>query len=234
MKTNFILKTVLLGVTVGLLAQSSYGTISYGTISGAAANCTADITISGTSLTIKLSNLTADPGGAANLLNGVRFNLAGVTGASGLTANAATLVTIASDNSYVTSAATGATIASEWTLSNVSSLITLSSLGSTGPDYLIIGPAGYAAANGSLAGNGPHNPFILGNETFQFNLSGANSFSESDITGLTFLFGTSTDSGPGREIVTVVPEPSTIVAGALLLLPFGISTFRILRKNRAA
>jgi len=32
--------------------------------------------------------------------------------------------------------------------------------------------------------------------------------------------------------VTAVPEPSTIVAGALLLLPFGISTVRILRKNK--
>ena len=31
-----------------------------------------------------------------------------------------------------------------------------------------------------------------------------------------------------------VPEPTTMIAGALLLLPFGASTFRILRKNRAA
>ncbi len=30
---------------------------------------------------------------------------------------------------------------------------------------------------------------------------------------------------------TAVPEPSTVVAGALLLLPFGISTLRILRKK---
>jgi hypothetical protein len=29
-----------------------------------------------------------------------------------------------------------------------------------------------------------------------------------------------------------VPEPSTVVAGALLLLPFGVSTVRILRKNK--
>jgi hypothetical protein len=31
-----------------------------------------------------------------------------------------------------------------------------------------------------------------------------------------------------------VPEPTTMVAGALLLLPFGASTLRVLRKNRAA
>jgi hypothetical protein len=33
---------------------------------------------------------------------------------------------------------------------------------------------------------------------------------------------------------SAVPEPSTIIAGALLLLPFGISSLRMLRKSRAA
>jgi hypothetical protein len=33
---------------------------------------------------------------------------------------------------------------------------------------------------------------------------------------------------------TPVPEPTTMIAGALLLLPFGASTLRILRKGRAA
>jgi hypothetical protein len=33
---------------------------------------------------------------------------------------------------------------------------------------------------------------------------------------------------------TPVPEPTTMLAGALLLLPFGASTLRILRRNRAA
>jgi hypothetical protein len=34
--------------------------------------------------------------------------------------------------------------------------------------------------------------------------------------------------------ITAIPEPSTVVAGALLLLPFGVSTIRILRKNRVS
>jgi hypothetical protein len=33
---------------------------------------------------------------------------------------------------------------------------------------------------------------------------------------------------------TPVPEPTTMIAGALLLLPFGASTLRFMRKNRAA
>ena len=32
--------------------------------------------------------------------------------------------------------------------------------------------------------------------------------------------------------VAAVPEPSTIVAGGILLVPFAISAVRILRKNR--
>jgi hypothetical protein len=36
------------------------------------------------------------------------------------------------------------------------------------------------------------------------------------------------------SILAPVPEPTTMVAGALLLLPFGASTIRILRRNRTA
>lgn len=42
-----------------------------------------------------------------------------------------------------------------------------------------------------------------------------------------------TDSYSGT-ITSAVPEPSTIVAGALMLLPLGIGTFRALRKERTA
>jgi hypothetical protein len=33
---------------------------------------------------------------------------------------------------------------------------------------------------------------------------------------------------------SLIPRPGTMIAGALLLLPFGVSTIRFLRKNRAA
>jgi hypothetical protein len=38
----------------------------------------------------------------------------------------------------------------------------------------------------------------------------------------------------GDAYVQVVPEPTTMMAGALLLLPFGASTLRILRKRQTA
>ena len=41
--------------------------------------------------------------------------------------------------------------------------------------------------------------------------------------------------GTDAEVVTSpVPEPTTMIAGALLLLPFGVSTLRILRKKLVA
>jgi hypothetical protein len=45
-------------------------------------------------------------------------------------------------------------------------------------------------------------------------------------------------SEPGQAqdqlVMTAVPEPTTIISGVLMLLPFGASTLRILRRNRAA
>lgn len=36
------------------------------------------------------------------------------------------------------------------------------------------------------------------------------------------------------RVLAPVPEPTTMIAGALLLLPFGASTLRVFRKNRAS
>lgn len=46
-----------------------------------------------------------------------------------------------------------------------------------------------------------------------------------------------TSPGAGQEFMfntTPIPEPSTLIAGALLLLPFGASTVRFMRKNKTA
>jgi hypothetical protein len=49
-----------------------------------------------------------------------------------------------------------------------------------------------------------------------------------DFTG-TFSYGDVSGSA-----TIVVPEPTTMISGVLMLLPFGMNTLRILRKNRAA
>lgn len=247
---NIYLKTLLLGALVGTMAQSSFATTVFQSTltsaGGAPVNATAAITISGTTMTVVLTDLQANPSGVASILNGIQVVVSGASGASGLTANNATIASIDGSGNYTPqSGFSGATIASSYALSSASSTITLTALGGGQPKYLIIGPdangnftqgsgdAGYTAAGGSIAGNGPHNPFILGTETFQFLLSGKASFSEDDITGLTFLFGTSSDyGGTTRTNITSIPEPSTVVAGALLLLPLGVQAVRGLRNRK--
>ena len=44
---------------------------------------------------------------------------------------------------------------------------------------------------------------------------------------------TAPTTGAIFDRITVVPEPTTIVAGALLLLPFGVSTLRIFRRRNS-
>jgi hypothetical protein len=79
--------------------------------------------------------------------------------------------------------------------------------------YLAVTIPGFVTAPG-----GTFNPNATGNYAFSLEADKAgSSIGESDIT----------------VDVAAVPEPSTILAGALLLLPFGASALRKLRKNRA-
>jgi hypothetical protein len=84
----------------------------------------------------------------------------------------------------------------------------------------------------------------------QWSLSPIDFGQESEVLAFTSPYaptwgnGSATDDGngpwssqnPGSQLVPVpmlVPEPTTMLAGALLLLPFGAGTLRILRKDRA-
>lgn len=72
--------------------------------------------------------------------------------------------------------------------------------------------------------NHEHNPFIQNSIVFVMNGTLGN------ISDVQFGWGTTPTYTPG----TPVPEPTTMVAGALLLLPFGASTIRVLRRNKSA
>jgi hypothetical protein len=86
---------------------------------------------------------------------------------------------------------------------------------------------------GQLLGNG--------NPGYTVTASGNNSVTTETATMLTALTGLTAEadlvaivSPDGQSYVVAVPEPTTMLAGALLLLPFGASTLRILRKTRTA
>jgi hypothetical protein len=81
-----------------------------------------------------------------------------------------------------------------------------------------------------LTGNGGITGQALIQNSVVFTLGLPANYTLQGIDNVTFQYGTALDetSIPG------VPEPTTMIAGALLLLPFGVSTLRILRKKCTA
>ena len=78
-----------------------------------------------------------------------------------------------------------------------------------GPDQTIIGGSGngtYANANGSIAGNNPHNPFLVGTVTFTVVVPGVTV--NSTFSNVVVQFGT-TATPP--EIVQQTPEPASML-----------------------
>jgi hypothetical protein len=78
-----------------------------------------------------------------------------------------------------------------------------------GPDQTLIGGTGsgaYASANGSIAGNNPHNPFLASTLTLTLVVPGVTA--NSTFSNVVIQFGTTaTPPPPGTE----VPEPASMV-----------------------
>jgi len=96
----------------------------------------------------------------------------------------------------------------------------------------IVGNRDYSIYAGDIsASNLKDTLLVKGPLTFMF--SGLTGFTEADINPKgVFGLGTAPDSLMTGVTPTPVPEPATAIAGALLLLPFGATTLRMLRKNR--
>jgi PEP-CTERM motif len=153
------------------------------------------------------------------LISGLDFTLSTGAATGTLASSSGQQITVNGGGTFVF----GSTVATGWGLNgNVSGGLQLDALGFIGPKGLIIGPPGgstYRNANGSIAGNGPHNPFLNQTATFVVNVTGVTA--STSITGATFLFGTT----PGANLVNA-PEPSTI---SLFLIGLG---FLVVKRKR--
>jgi MYXO-CTERM domain-containing protein len=189
----------------------------------------ATFTTSANTLSIVLSNLQANPTDVAQLLSDLSFTLGNggsLVGAS-LASSSGQEMKIASGGTFTleSTAATG------WvpTLSGTSGNLDVLGAGGAGPTHLIIGPPGpggtYSNANGSIAGNKAHNPFLNQSATFSITGSGINA--DTTITSVTFSFGTT--SGIDVTGVPATPEPSSgVIAG----IGVGILSLIALRRRR--
>lgn len=175
-------------------------------------------TTSANQVQITLENLGTDPKSVVQNLSGVFFTLSSGQTTGTLSSSSGLERTIASNGSFTD----GSLAATTWVLGTSGSQVYLNGLGS-GPDRTIIGaPAGsgaYDNANSSIAGNGPHNPFLALSATFTLNMPGVTA--DSTVTATTFQFGTGSDTVPSFPGPNT-PEPATmsllLVGGVAALL----------------
>jgi len=197
------------------------------TLDGLPVNATANFAIDDAAdeITVTINNLIVNPTGVIQNLSGLGFalNIAD-SPVPILASSSAYYRNVASDGSYTQ----GGPADTGWELQSGVALpfgtgFLLNVLG-TQPnpaDRTLIGqPDGldiYSNANGSIAANIPHNPFIYGPATFVIDFTGIYDLQPgTNISGVEWRFGT----GP----TTAVPEPATMLllgCGLIGLAGFG-------------
>jgi hypothetical protein len=246
-KDLVFLGLALAGLALGtVVAPAHAGMITYVTPTGSTAggqpvNASATFTTSANTLTIVLNNLQANPKSVVQALSDLSFTLGNGGSLTGATQTGAVSqeITINGDGTFSLGANLTSVSAVGWPFavnSATEGTLDVLAAGGAGPSHLIIGPpdagGNYSAANGSIAGNKPHNPFLF--ESVTFTITGSGITADTTITSATFSFGTTSGvnvngvQGPG-----VISEPSSFV---LALGGFGVlvlvGSYRSLRRPR--
>ena len=200
------------------------------TTSGGAVDATATITTAAGMITLSLTNLEANPTDVAQNLSDFEFTLSdgmatGATFAAGAV-DSAQQITVNHGGTATLGSSLTTAAAIDWALSTPTTAEIMLDKLPNGPSQLIIGPSAsgglYSNANGSIAGNGPHNAFL--DQTVTWVIDDPNVTADSTVTAATFSFGTTegADLVPGTLVPgSPVPEPSfygAVAAGLAGLL----------------
>lgn len=223
-----------LGSAALIAASANANTYTFDTPAGATTsgpvNAEAIFTTGAGSLTIKLTDLQANPTDVAQLISDISWGFVnGSISSVGLANPTVTGTGINVGANGITSAASATdntTLAGAWT---VAGGFHISALGGGQPAGLIIGPAGpggvYGNANGSIDANGPHNPFFDGTATFVLNIPGLTAADV--VNNVQFSFGTNPDSPTIPGTPPGVPDGGTTV----LLLGAALSGLGLIRRK---
>lgn len=215
---NSLLAFAIFGFLIFTQGTAKADPISVCTGSGCSTtNVTGTIVAGNGIVTITLNNnlTNAQVVSVIQNVSGVYFQVSGYNG--GAVSLSGSNSTQSTDiNNAGTASALGAVNPTGWAAGHSGSLITACVIcafginSPAGPDQTIIGGSGtgtYANANGSIAGNNPHNPFLAGTVTFTVLVPGVTV--NSTFSNVVIQFGT-TATPPAPETVQT-PEPASML-----------------------
>jgi hypothetical protein len=199
-------------------AVITYETPAGTTLDALPASASATLTTSNGDVLVELLNSIVDPTSVIQNISGIQFTIGDATAGS-LTSSSGTQRTIAGNGTF-TDGPIGAT---DWLFSFNAGTFMLTALGASGPDQTIVGAPNasnvYQAANGSIAGNNPHNPFL--GETASFSLQGVGVTDASTISNVVLFFGTESMPVPLAECTNGCGEPPTAIPEPMSMLLLG-------------
>jgi hypothetical protein len=187
-------------------SQAAASTITY----QVANKATALITTGSGTITLTLTDIAVNPSDVTFNVSGFSFTLSSAPSSESIASSSSVLRTVAGGGTYTD----GATVAPGWAFSLIGAVTTLDDLGGggAGPAHTIIGaPAAdnkYDAANGGIAGNNAHNPFLDQTATWTFTAAGVTA--ATTVTATTFQFGTTDGANQFAGVAVATPEPASI------------------------
>ncbi|HEY5909546.1 MAG TPA: VPDSG-CTERM sorting domain-containing protein [Verrucomicrobiae bacterium] len=226
---------MLLGAIGACLAMSTsaatmiFETPNGATTGGGPVDARVQFDLGAGSLQITIWNLQDNPTDVMQCVSGLFFTLSSEGSSGSLTTLQGLERNIAANGTYWPVVGSVGPIATPgWLLSGSSlpgsgSTWSLNALGGGQPEHTIIGGPNalgvYSAANGSIAGNDPHNPFLAGPATFNLSITGVTA--DTTVTDVMFQFGTA----PGNNVG--VPDGGS----SLVLLGMALSGLSLLKRR---